>query len=379
MDRILTTHTGSLPRPEQLQQLLYAQEQGEPVDQTLFEEQCREAVKASVAQQTHTGIDIINDGEMSKISYTTYAKERLAGFEGIGGPPTAAGLQDALEFPEFFQTTFAAAMGPFARIQFPSCDGPISYIDSTRIERDITNLTNALPEVKPAHVFMNAASPGVIASFMRNQFYATHEEYLYAIADAMKTEYDAIYRAGFLLQLDCPDLSSPTAFLQAISDNEMQLRNLHIEVLNYATRDIPADQMRMHVCWGNYAGPHSHDVPLREIIQPLLRARPTTMVLEAANPRHEHEWQVFSEVKLPEEKQIVLGVLDTTTNFVEHPELIAQRIVRLANIVGREQVLAGTDCGFATFTGMHPVHPQIVWAKMKAMVEGARLASQQLW
>ena len=379
-ERILTTHTGSLPRPRSLQDLLYAWDQGEAVDQAVFEGQVREAVNAVVRQQASCGLDIINDGEMSKISYTTYIKDRLSGFEETGGMPNFQGA-DLLEFPEYAQRMFAAL--PIMSIRFPGCTGPIAYTDSEHLAHDLAHLKAAVQDVQPADVFMTAASPGIIATWLSNQYYPSYEAYLYALAEAMKTEYDAIYHAGFLLQLDCPDLPSATVYLgdqvDAAEDAGEQLRALHVEALNHATRDIPPERMRLHVCWGNYEGPHHHDVPLRDLMSTLLQARPAALVLEAANPRHAHEWQVFEEVKLPEDKLLVLGVLDTTTNFIEHPELVAQRLVQVARLVGRERVMAGTDCGFATFAGLHTVDPRIAWAKMQAMVEGARLASQQLW
>ncbi len=382
-ERILTTHTGSLPRPPSLQDLLYAQERGEAVDEAIFEREAREAVNAGAS----CGLDIIDDGEMSKISYGTYVKDRLSGFEGTGAPPGFQAWSDLFEFPEYAQRMLAAL--PIAGAKFSSCAGPITYMSTQHLEHDLANLKAALHDMEPADTFMTAASPGVITFFMGNEYYPSHEAYLYALADAMKAEYDAICQAGFLLQLDCPDLTltkSNAAVIfgdqVAASDSEdagEKLRALHVEALNHATRDIPPDRMRMHVCWGNYEGPHHYDVPLRDLIGALLRARPAALVLEGANPRHAHEWQVFEEVKLPEGKLLVLGVLDTTTNFIEHPELIAQRLVRVAHLVGRERVMAGTDCGFATFAGMHIVDPRIAWAKMQAMVEGARLASQQLW
>ncbi len=384
-ERILTTHTGSLPRPPSLQDLLYAQERGEAVDQAIFEREAREAVNAVVRQQASCGLDIVNDGEMSKFNYSNYIKDRLSGFQGASKPPTLQGLSDLLEFPEYAQRV-AAAM-PVAGIRTPSCTGPITYTGADQLRRDLANLEAASREVQPAEVFMTAASPGTSAGMLSNQYYPSYEAYLYALADAMKTEYEAIYRAGFLLQLDCPDLIlAASNKLPSFDDREApsqdardKLLTLHVEALNSATRDIPPGRMRMHVCWGNYEGPHHRDVPLRDLMGALLRARPAALVLEAANPRHAHEWQVLEDVKLPEDKLLVLGVLDTTTNFIEHPELVAQRLVRVARLVGRERVMAGTDCGFATIAGFHMVDPKIVWAKMQAMVEGAHLASQRLW
>jgi 5-methyltetrahydropteroyltriglutamate--homocysteine methyltransferase len=384
-ERILTTHTGSLPRPPSLQELLYAREQGAAIGQAVFEKEVREAVNAVVQQQVSCGLDIINDGEMSKISYGSYVKDRLSGFEGTGGIPNAPGMADLAEFPEYTQRMFAGT--PLVSLRYPSCTGPISYTGTEQLERDLANLKIATQERAPTEAFMTAASPGVIALFLGNQYYPSHEAYLSALAEAMKTEYDAIVQAGFLLQLDCPDLSVLTGNVSALLGDQVaasegveeHLRLLHLEVLNHATRDIPPERMRLHMCWSNYEGPHHYDVPLRTVIGALLQARPAALVLEAANPRHAHEWQVFEEVKLPEDKLLVLGVLDTTTNFIEHPELVAQRLVRVARLVGRERVIAGTDCGFATLAGYHMVDPKIAWAKLQAMAEGARLASQQLW
>jgi 5-methyltetrahydropteroyltriglutamate--homocysteine methyltransferase len=376
--RILTTHTGSLPRPPSLRDSLYAQEQGTLADQAVFEAQVQQAVNAVVHQQVSCGLDIINDGEMSKIGYSSYVKDRLTSFEGVGGL-NAAWDPAMLEFPEYMQRMFQAT--PFAVMRFPSCTGPISYTGTEQLKRDLANLKAAVQGIEPTDIFMTAPSPGVIAAFLGNEYYASHEAYLWALADAMKTEYDAIAQAGFLLQLDCPDLAWARATLAGapFEGSDEQLRALHIEILNHATRDISPEHMRLHMCWGNYEGPHHYDTPLREVIALLLQARPAALVLTAANPRHEHEWQVFEEVKLPEDKLLILGVLDTTTNFIEHPELVAQRLVRVARVVGRERVIAGTDCGFATFAGYEGVDPRIAWAKLSALVEGARLASQQLW
>jgi 5-methyltetrahydropteroyltriglutamate--homocysteine methyltransferase len=384
-ERILTTHTGSLPRPPSLQNLLYAREQGTEVDQSSLEKQIQEAVTAVVAQQVACGLDVVNDGEMSKISYSTYVKDRLSGFQETDGlPPNFLGALELLEFPEYAQQMFAAT--PIASLKFPHCVAPVAYVGTEQLQRDLTNLKAALQDVDPSEVFMTAPSPGIVTVFLHNDYYQSQAEYLEAIATAMKTEYDAIVQAGFLLQLDCPDLSltgTVSAMLRKqVVDTESEvarLRMLHIEALNHATRDIPPERMRLHMCWGNYEGPHHYDPPLRDLIGPLLQARPSALVLTAANPRHQHEWQLFETMKLPEDKLLVLGVLDSTTNFIEHPELIAQRLVRMARLIGRERVIAGTDCGFATFAGLHRVDPKIAWAKLQAMAEGARLASQQLW
>jgi 5-methyltetrahydropteroyltriglutamate--homocysteine methyltransferase len=380
-ERILTTHTGSLPRPPSLQNLLYAAEQGKDVDQSTFQKEIQEAVNAVVHQQVSCGLDIINDGEMGKISYMTYPKDRLSGFRGPDAPARMQAL-DLVEFPDY-AGRMLAAMPFLAHMHFPSCNGPITYTGVQQLARDLANLHAVTQQVHPTDAFMTAASPGIIAIALSNQHYSSYEAYLSAIAEAMKAEYDAIVQAGFLLQVDCPDLPMITGDVSVITgkkgDSIERVRAWHVEMLNYATRDISPEWMRMHVCWGHYEGPHHHDVPLRDLIGPILQARPATLVLEASNPRHEHEWQVFAEVKWPGDKQLVLGVLDTTTNFIEHPELVAQRLVRVARLLGREHILAGTNCGFSTAAGFHLVDPQIVWAKLQAMVQGAHLASQQLW
>jgi 5-methyltetrahydropteroyltriglutamate--homocysteine methyltransferase len=370
--RILTTHTGSLPRPYDLQQLLYAKERGEQVDQAAFETRVREAVHAIARQQAACEIDVVNDGEMSKISYSTYVKDRLTGFEGTGR--LKLGMSpDLADFPEYAQRLLAG----FSEIAGPACTGPITYRGLAELQQDSANLKAALQGVDVTEAFITAASPGVISRFLENQYYTSHEAYLYALADAMKVEYDAIYQAGFLLQLDCPDLTGGRDIPG--TQNRLSYVALHVEALNYAVRDIPADRMRLHLCWGNYEGPHHKDTPLRDILDIVLQARPAGLSFEAANPRHEHEWKVFEEVKLPEGKVVIPGVLDSTTNFIEHPELVAQRIMRFVSLVGREAVIAGTDCGFATFAGFHTVDPKIAWAKLQAMADGARIASQQLW
>lgn len=377
-ERILTTHTGSLPRPTEVQELLYAQEGDEPFDQAIFEEQVRSAVQAAVRKQVSAGIDIINDGEMSKISYATYVKHRLTGFSHVDAPRTRV-WADLEEFPDYAQRLFQ----PTGRsvTAATACTGPVSYVGTGVVQQDIAHLTTALQGVEKADVFMTAASPGIISFFLENRYYPSHEAYVYALADAMKQEYDAISQAGLLLQVDCPDLGvgRSTLFAHAPLEEFRLWAMINLEALNYAVRAIPADHMRLHLCWGNYEGPHHYDVPLRDIIDLVLRARPAGLSFEATNPRHEHEWTVFAEVKLPEEKVLIPGILDSTTNFIEHPELVAQRIARFASLVGRERVIAGTDCGFATFAGSSTVDPAIAWSKLHALAEGARLASLQLW
>jgi 5-methyltetrahydropteroyltriglutamate--homocysteine methyltransferase len=376
--RILITHTGSLPRPTEVQELLYAQERDEPFDQAIFEERVRSAVQATVRQQVSVGIDIVNDGEMSKISYATCVKHRLTGFSRVDAPRRSV-WADLEEFPAYAQRLFQ----PTGRsvTAATACTSPVNYVGTEVVQQGIAHLQAAWQGVVHADVFMTAASPGIISFFLENRYYPSHEAYVFALADAMKQEYDAISQAGLLLQVDCPDLAAgrSTLFAHAPLEEFRRWATANIEALNYAVRDIPADRMRLHLCWGNYEGPHHHDVPLREIIDLVLQARPVGLSFEAANPRHEHEWAVFEQVKLPGEKVLIPGTLDSTTNFIKHPELVAQRIVRFASLVGRERVIAGTDCGFATFADSSTVDPDIAWAKLHALAEGARLASQCLW
>jgi len=377
-ERILTTHTGSLPRPPDLQTLLFARESGEPIDLPAFAEQVRAAVNETVRKQVAAGIDVVNDGEMSKISYATYVKDRLTGFGQVDAARSLP-IADMMDFPTYARRVLQAAPGSVQ--PGVACIGPITYVGAEALQQDIANLKAALQGVEVSEAFMTAASPGVISRFLENQYYSNHEDYIAALADAMKQEYDAIYQAGFLLQLDCPDLASArnTVFANAPLEDFRRWASLNVEALNHAVRDIPADRMRLHLCWGNYEGPHHKDVPLNAIIDIALRAKPVALSFEAANPRHEHEWVVFENVKLPEDKVLIPGMLDSTTNFIEHPELVAQRLTRFAEVVGRERVMAGTDCGFATFAGMDTVDPQIAWAKLQALAEGARIASQRLW
>jgi 5-methyltetrahydropteroyltriglutamate--homocysteine methyltransferase len=371
-EHILTTHTGSLPRPAALVEGLERRDRGEVGGAALDEQVC-DAVADVVRRQAQSGVTVVNDGEASKIGYSTYVKERLEGFAGEGG---LAGMPaDLAEFPEYM----ARVMGGID-FAMPACVGPVSYRGLDAVRADIANLKAAVAGAQVEDVFMTAASPGVIAVFLQNQHYPSHEEYIGALADVMKAEYDEIHQAGLVLQLDCPDLAMTRHMSADESLEEFRSRaHLHVEAINHATRDIPEDDMRIHLCWGNYEGPHHHDMPLREIIDIVLEARPAAISFEAANPRHEHEWKVFEETKLPDGKALVPGVLDSTTNYIEHPELVAQRLVRYAQLVGRENVIAGTDCGFATFANFLPIDPGITWAKLQAMSDGAQLASAQLW
>jgi 5-methyltetrahydropteroyltriglutamate--homocysteine methyltransferase len=373
-ERILTTHTGSLPRPRDLAALLEKLDAGTAPDPRAFEARVRQAVAEIVRMQVEAGVDIVNDGEQGKVGYSTYVRHRLTGFGGHSAVPRRA---DWADFPE----AAARAERP-STISRPTCNGPIDWRDRTAVQKDIENLKAAIKDTPPTDAFMTAASPGVIAHFLNNEYYPTREAYLARLVDVMKEEYDAIYRAGFVLQVDCPDLAMGRhlAFSELSNAEFVKIAAANVEALDHALRDIPPDRLRLHLCWGNYEGPHHRDIPLREILGVVLKARPQALSFEGANPRHEHEWVVFREIRLPDDKLIVPGVLDSTTNFIEHPELVAQRLVRYAEVVGRERVIAGTDCGFATFARtVNQVEPEIAWAKLRAMAEGARLASRQLW
>ncbi len=375
-ERFLTTHTGSLPRPPDLIRMMYAKEEGVPVDRRALGERIRAAVAEVVDRQVKAGIDIVNDGEMSKPSYATYIKDRLDGFGGTGNTFV---YQDLAAFPELQKRVFGDPGR--SRRKTPACNAPIAVRDPGAAATDVENLKAALAAAGREHAFMSAASPGVVPLFFRNDHYPSHEKYLYAIADAMRHEYETVAKAGFILQIDCPDLAMGRHIQYADLDiAEFRKRiTLHVEALNHATASIPADRLRMHVCWGNYEGPHHCDVPLRDIIDIVFRARPSAISFEAANPRHGHEWTLFERVKLPDGKVLIPGVLESKSNFIEHPELVAQRIARYANLVGRENVIAGSDCGYGTWVGQAAVDPDVVWAKFAAMAEGARIASKQFW
>jgi 5-methyltetrahydropteroyltriglutamate--homocysteine methyltransferase len=354
--------------------MLESMDGGSALDPAAFDGRVRRAVADVVRQQVDAGVDIVNDGEQGKVGYSTYVRHRLTGFGGKSAVPSRA---DWADFPEA-----AARAERRSAVSRPACNGPIEWQDRGAVQKDVANLRAALAGVRPTEAFMTAASPGVIAHFLRNEYYPSREAYLARLVDVMKEEYDAIHRAGFVLQVDCPDLAMGRhlAFPSLSNAEFVKIAEANVEALNHALRDIPPDRMRLHLCWGNYEGPHHRDIPLREIIHVALKARPQALSLEGANPRHEHEWVVFREVRLPEDKVVIPGVLDSTTNFIEHPELVAQRLVRYAEVVGRERVIAGTDCGFATFgRSTLQVEPEIAWAKFKSMAEGARLASQQLW
>jgi 5-methyltetrahydropteroyltriglutamate--homocysteine methyltransferase len=377
-DRILTTHTGSLPRPERLVELMFRKEKGEPVDATELATRVRESVREVVEHQATAGIDVVSDGEMSKLSYATYVTERLSGF---GGQSTGPKLSDILAHPKVASHYFNDPGVQLLNRNRPACNGPVRRNDSKDAETDIANLKAALAGVKVEEAFMTAASPGVVSMFLGNTHYGTEEEFLWAVAEAMKPEYEAIVKAGFLLQLDCPDLamSRHREFANRPLAEFRDYARRHIEVLNAATAGVPPEKLRVHLCWGNYPGPHHLDVPLEEIVDLVLTVRAQAISFEAANGRHAHEWKVFEKVKLPAGKVLIPGVIESMTNRIEHPETIAQRIVNFARVVGRENVIAGSDCGFGTFVGVALVEPEIAWAKLAALAEGARLASRELW
>ena len=376
-DRILTTHTGSLPRPPELDELIFGREEGRRIDSEVFDARVRDAVSDTVRRQVEAGVDVVNDGEVGKVGYSTYVKDRLTGFDGEATP---LAHREMAEFPDV--TRRITETPAFEHMKLPACNGPISLRDPDAVTKDIANLQGALHGVGAAEGFLSAASPGVISTFLSNSYYPTHEAYLYAVADAMKPEYDAIARSGLVLQVDCPDVAMTRVMGGNADLTDEQFRDqirLHVRVLNHAVRDIDPEQMRLHLCWGNAALPHIYDIPLRDIVDIVLEARPAGISFEASNPRHEHEWQVWEQVRLPDGKVLIPGVLDSTTNYVEHPDLVAQRLVRFAEAVGKEHVIAGTDCGFGTFAGMYPVDPSVTWLKLGAMAEGARRASAQLW
>ena len=373
-DRILTTHVGSLPRSKAVTDVVFALENNEQVDDAA--EVIADAVDEVVRRQVETGISLVSDGEMSKISYATYIKDRITGFDGDSerSPPS-----DLEEFPGFLERQ--ASSGGTPTYRRPCCVGDIAVKDMGPVGEDIANLQRAAAKHSPTGCFMNAASPGVIALFQPNKHYPTQDAYLEALAEAMAHEYQAIVDAGIVLQLDSPDLGLGRHMLfKDKSDVEYQAQaNLHVDALNRALEGIPKDMVRLHVCWGNYEGPHHHDAPMEMVLPIALRANVGALLFESSNPRHAHEWEVFAAADLPEDLVLVPGVIDSTTNFVEHPKLVAERIGRFADIVGRERVIAGTDCGFSTFAGFGAVDEEIVYAKLGSLVEGARLASDRLW
>jgi 5-methyltetrahydropteroyltriglutamate--homocysteine methyltransferase len=375
-DRILTTHVGSLPRSSAVVEMLFARENGEPYDAGAFDRVMTAAVAETVKRQVGIGLDSVSDGETSKISYATYIKDRLSGFAGDNERLIAADLQP---YPEFrAKLALFAGKQSFKR---QSCVGPIAVVEREALRKDLANLRAAVDGSGAQEAFMNAASPGVVAAFQPNNFYRTHEDYLEAIANAMREEYESILAAGFVLQLDCPDLAMArhTGFQKLTEEAFLARAECQVEALNHALRNLPSGSVRMHVCWGNYEGPHDHDIALEKILPIVLKAKPLAILFEAANPRHAHEWAVWRDARLPEDKILVPGLLTSTSNYVEHPEWVAQRICQFADIVGRERVIAGTDCGFGTFAGIGKMDPEISYRKLVALVEGAARASRRLW
>ena len=375
-NRILTTHVGSLPRNQTVVDLLFKREQAEPYNQGEFDGAMEQAVAQTVSKQVDIGIDVVSDGETSKIGYVTYTKDRLTGFDGDNPRQIPLDLQEYAEF--------RARMAVFAGKQTfkrQSCVGPIKFIGHSDLEKDLARFRAALSKTPALEAFMNAASPGVVSAFQPNKYYPTHAAYVEAIGEAMQVEYETIVNAGFVLQLDCPDLAMArhTGF-QNLTESEFLKRAAHqVEVMNHALRNIPETSLRMHVCWGNYEGPHDYDIPLEKVIGIVLKAKPAAIQFEASNPRHAHEWTIWKNTPVPENKILIPGLLTSTSNYVEHPELVAQRICEFADIVGRERVIAGTDCGFGTFAGIGKMDAAISFKKLKALVEGADIASKRLW
>jgi 5-methyltetrahydropteroyltriglutamate--homocysteine methyltransferase len=375
-ERILTTHVGSLPRSQAVTDVLFAREKGPLPDEAAGEATIAAAVQEVVRRQVEVGIDVVSDGEMSKISYATYIADRFNGF--AGDTPREPG-QDLVEFPGLLKKL--AERGATAKYRRPRCVGDIKVKDTKPLKADIEHLRQAVARAAPAEAFLNAASPGVIALFQPNDYYPTADAYLEAVAEALRTEYEAITSAGLLLQIDAPDLAMGrhTMYRNANVEEFLRRAAIHVEVLNHALRNVAAERVRMHVCWGNYEGPHHHDVPMEQLLPVVIRAKPQALLFEAANPRHAHEWAVFRDARIPDDKILIPGVLSSTTNYIEHPLLVAERICRFADIVGRERVIAGSDCGYSTFAGFGPVDPDIAYMKLGAMAEGARIARKRLW
>jgi 5-methyltetrahydropteroyltriglutamate--homocysteine methyltransferase len=377
-DRILTTHVGSLPRSAAVMDLLQRRERGEPYDLDAFNRTIRAAVADIVRRQATVGVDVVSDGETSKFGYATYIKDRL---EGFGSEAPAKPALDMRDYAELRRRMTVASFSAAEALRRSCCIGPVSLKDRSALQMDLANFRAALDSADVAEGFLNAASPGVITSFQENRYYPSHEAYVTALAEVMREEYEAVTQAGFILQLDCPDLamSRHTSFQDLTEAEFLKRAELHVEALNHALAAVPADAVRMHICWGNYEGPHDHDIALEKIMPILRKAKPRAISFEASNPRHEHEWVVWRDARLPDDKILIPGVLDTTTNFIEHPELVAQRIIRFADIVGRERVIAGTDCGFGTIAGFSKVDPEIAFRKLAAMAEGAAIASDRLF
>ena len=376
-DRIRTTHVGSLPRPADLLALINASDRGGPVDEAALAATVASAVHDQVRLQAETGIDIVSDGEMSKIGYATYIRHRMSGFE-IGDAPRATPA-DLDAYPDYKERLHRS--GATVAYLRPICRGPIEYENFAPLETDLATLRSAMDAAGVETAFMNAPSPGIVALFQPNEYYPDEDTYLNAIADALKVEYDRIVAAGFDLQVDSPDLGMGRHNkYKTLSDEEFLARaEVLVEVLNHALRDVPADRARIHLCWGNYEGPHTFDIAVEKVADLVLRAKPATILCEAANPRHGHDWAGWAAAKIPDDKVFAPGVIDTTTNFVEHPGLVAERILRYTDIVGRERVIASTDCGFGTFAGWGGVVPELAWEKLRSLRDGAAIATEKLW
>ena len=378
-ERILTTHTGSLPRPPELLAMVQARETGQPYDAEALGDAVRRSVGEAVRLQADAGMDIVNDGEYSKAGFSDYIKDRVSGFDGVDPSPQAPSEVDFPEFAEWWRTAGFLGGVAFPR---PVCTGPMAWTHPETVEADLANFRDALAGLDVAGGFMTASSPGILDLRIANRYYPTEEEYVYALAEMMKVEYRAITEAGYTLQVDAPEMAMGrnwARFRDGPLEDFRRVMGLWVEALNHALEGIPEEQVRFHICWGNQEGPHVRDVPLRDIIDIVLQVRAGAYSVEASNPRHAHEWRMWHDVKLPEGKTLIPGVIDSTTNFVEHPELVRDRILNYANAVGRESVMASTDCGFGTFAGRSRVHPTVVWAKLHTMAEGARLASEALW
>jgi len=376
MARILTTHVGSLPRSAAVTEMLFQRELGQSYSQAAFDVVMAQAVDEVVARQVRAGIDLVSDGETSKIGYATYIKDRMTGFEGDNPRQVALDLKD---YPQFRER-----MGIFAGKQTfkrCSCVGPVSFVGSRDLAADIDNLRKAVANHHPTGAFMNAASPGVVAAFQPNRYYPSMELYLEAVAEAMRSEYEAIVAAGFILQVDCPDLAMArhTGFQDLTEAEFLAQAHLQVEALNHALRNVPAAAARIHLCWGNYEGPHDHDIDLEKVLPIVLRAKPAGIQFESSNPRHAHEWVIWKSTPIPQDKVLIPGLLTSTSNYVEHPEWVAQRIEQFAAMVGRDRVIAGTDCGFGTFAGIGKMDAEISYKKLSVLSAGARLATHRLW
>jgi 5-methyltetrahydropteroyltriglutamate--homocysteine methyltransferase len=375
-ERILVTHVGSLPRSQAVTDVLFARDRGAVADESAASATIAEAVREVVSKQIEAGVDVVSDGEMSKITYATYIKDRVTGF--AGDTPREPG-QDLVEFPRILKRL--AESGATAKYQRPRCVGEIKVRSLQPAQTDVQNMKAATAARAPTDAFLNAASPGVIALFQPNDFYKSQDDYLEAVADAMRAEYELIVGSGLLVQIDAPDLAMGrhTMYRDRSVEEFLNRAAKHIEVLNHALRNVPAGRVRMHVCWGNYEGPHHHDVPLERLLPVVVRAKIGALLIEGANPRHAHEWAVFRDFRMPEEMVVIPGVISSTTNYIEHPLLVAERIGRYADLLGRERVIAGSDCGFGTFAGFGPVDPDVTYLKLRSLAEGAAIASRRLW